>query len=68
MQAAEVRALLRDVFEDGVISLAADSDLLGGYVIRSVGREVGNLALAHRGPDSYSIGLSNRRGFDATCA
>lgn len=67
LRAREVRSELRDVLEDGVIAFAGSDDLLTGYVIKSVGREVGNAALLHRGPDHFwALGTSNRRGVDVT--
>jgi hypothetical protein len=67
LRARQVRSEMRDVLEDGIIALAGSDDPLAGYVIESVGREVGNAALHHRGPDRFfALATSNRRGIDVT--
>jgi hypothetical protein len=67
LRAVEVRSELRGVFEDGLGAVATESDLIGGYVLKSVGREVGNLALAHKGPGwFFAVGGTDRRGIEFT--
>ena len=67
LRAREVRSELRDVVEEGIAALARSDDLMPRYVIQSVGRELANASLLHRGPHRFwALGTSNRRGFDVT--
>lgn len=67
LRAVEVRSELRGVFEEGLHAVASESDLVGGYVLKSVGRELGNLALVHKGPGFFwALGGTDRRGIDVT--